>query len=338
MPIDIVLTFHRKVPHKTFKIEVGQSPLKRFTVNTDVLTHRSRFLAATRKPEWLAGNDSSKPVDLSDEDPDVFQFYLDCVCLGAKSLQKFTTEFERQMSSYGPIVDVFFTKTEPDESSITRIFGEVGPIKSVRVGSRGAFKGYSYRVEFASAESAAGALARFRVHTYNGHRLQAYISPASKMKVEAAKIKLSAEGCEALINLYLLADKLQDLTTANMVIDELMRFVSITGRIPTHAATRFTYNSTASSNLLRMLLRDYWIYCSPADVLENLEADTFPQDLVRDIAKELMRFKLGNLTSEKCRRDMCSDKCRYHQHDNEHPRCGTQRVVACVRWPTAKST
>ena len=49
----------------TFDVRVGQLPgnLKRFTVHTDIFTQRSKFLAAARKPEWIAG-DATKPVDL----------------------------------------------------------------------------------------------------------------------------------------------------------------------------------------------------------------------------------------------------------------------------------
>jgi hypothetical protein len=76
------LTSARYDLQATFDIIVGKppSPVQRFTVHTDVFTQRSRFLCAVRKPQWLT--DVTKPVDLTDEDPEIFQAYLNCVYFG----------------------------------------------------------------------------------------------------------------------------------------------------------------------------------------------------------------------------------------------------------------
>ena len=81
--------------------------MERFTVHADVFTQRSRFFATARKPEWLAG-DSSKPVDLSDEDPDIFQAYLNCVYVGAETLEEIPGSFESEVrESTGGFPDVW---------------------------------------------------------------------------------------------------------------------------------------------------------------------------------------------------------------------------------------
>lgn len=65
----------------TFDVIVGDpssSECKRFTLHTNVFVAQSGFLAATRKPEWISQN-PGEPVDLKDEDPELFQAYINCV-------------------------------------------------------------------------------------------------------------------------------------------------------------------------------------------------------------------------------------------------------------------
>ena len=109
-----------------------------------------------------------------------------------------------------------------------------------------------------------------------------------------------------------------------MIMDELIKFVAQTGEIPKHGPTSLAYNSTADSSPLRALLRDYWVYQIPTDGADHLKANDFPKDFLQDVATELMLVKLGKATAEVCKRHVCSDKCLYHQHDDEHPTCGAQ--------------
>lgn len=62
---------------------VGKAPAQRFTVYTDVLTSRSGFFKAARKPEWT---DATQPTCLEDEEPAVFTRYLNCVYFGVQTL------------------------------------------------------------------------------------------------------------------------------------------------------------------------------------------------------------------------------------------------------------
>jgi hypothetical protein len=89
------LTSYRHDFSFTFDVRVGQLPrhVKRFPVHTNIFTQRSKFLAAARKPEWIAG-DATKPVDLSDVNPDVFQAYLNCVYVGLETLEEIPGAFE----------------------------------------------------------------------------------------------------------------------------------------------------------------------------------------------------------------------------------------------------
>jgi hypothetical protein len=74
----------------TFDVIVGDqsSPeSKRFTLHTDVFVAQSGFLAAVRKPEWIA-QDPEKPVDLQDEDPELFQAYMNITYFGSETIEQ----------------------------------------------------------------------------------------------------------------------------------------------------------------------------------------------------------------------------------------------------------
>lgn len=232
-------------------------------------------------------------------------------------------DFERQMSNFNTAVDVIVTKSEPDEGSLARSLEPFGHIDSVQLVSRSAFNSCLYSIKFATAEGASKARARGHGRTLDGHIFQAYRSVTSQKKAGAMKIRLSDEGCEALIKLYLLADKLQDLITANMIVDELIQFVTHTREIPKHMATSLAYESTARGSPLRMLLRGYWVYRPPISGIEYIETHDFPKDFLQDVATELLRFKWNMDKSKGSVRDECPDNYRYHQHDREHPKCAS---------------
>lgn len=314
------LTSHRYDLRATFDVLVGQAPAERFAVHTDVLTAYSKFLAATRKPEWLAGN-ASRPVDLSDEDPEVFQAYLNCVYFGPKALREHIVEFERQMSAFKVELFVCVAHADPDEDSVARFFEKYDGLKRVRFKKNSGVT-CSYYVAFDTAENAAKASANIDGQLLGGRTLTACTSGGCERIARLARSGLADNGSEALIRLFLLADKLQDLTTVNMVMDQLVEFIANTNEIPKVAPTSFAYNSTASSNPLRAFLRDCWVYRMPTDGIDHFKTDDFPKDFLQDVATELMCLKQGAATSEDYEQNKGSNKCLYHQHDNEHPTCG----------------
>jgi hypothetical protein len=126
-------------------------------------------------------------------------------------------------------------------------------------------------------------------------------------------------GYEAMIRLYLLADKLQDLVTANMIMDELILFSSGAGGNPKHLAVSLAYSSTTNTSPLRKLLRDYWVHNVPNDGPELITDNDYPKEFLRDVAAETMRVNLGDVEGEDP--NECSETCRYHQHDDTVPEC-----------------
>lgn len=267
----------------------------------------------------------TKPVDLTDEDPEVFQAYLNCVYFGPQTLREHGDEFERQLQSFHAKLFVYSTDAV-DEASLERALAKFGHVKSIELRSRTYnVIGCYYRIEFDTAEGAAKAFANIEGHMIGDQKFRVFVPPTSRLsRVDAPKSGFSQTGFESLIKLYLLADKLQDLTTANMVMGELIRFAAQTNEIPRRAAISLAYDSTTESNPIRTLLRDYWVYQSPADGISQFKTGNFPKEFLQDVGADPMLLRLGKATTEDCKRDECTDKCLYHQHDDEHPRCGAQ--------------
>ncbi|KAK0258045.1 hypothetical protein LTR91_005770 [Friedmanniomyces endolithicus] len=137
-----------------------------------------------------------------------------------------------------------------------------------------------------------------------------------------------------LYKLYTLTDKLGDLTSANMVIDRIQRYMwrgspNLEDAIP-------AWLSTPTESPLRRLIADtFALKTLPRPLTEQLKEVEVPQDLAVLIAFRLAcrvdileepraskakyadRADRALVASEK--KD--SDKCLYHQHAGLHPKC-----------------
>jgi hypothetical protein len=89
-----ILTPHSHDLEDTFVVVVGSPPSesKRFTLHTSVFVAQSGYLAAARKPEWTAQN-PGQPVDLKDEDPELFQAYMNCVYFGDETIEHWVDDY-----------------------------------------------------------------------------------------------------------------------------------------------------------------------------------------------------------------------------------------------------
>jgi hypothetical protein len=235
----MLLTYSRYDLTSTFDVKVKA---KIFTLHTTVFTERSEFLRAARKPEWL-DNNPNKPVDLEDEDAEVFSTYVNCVYFGSEILQHYADDMASLSKS-----DLI----ERDE------------------------------------------------------------------EVDAA--------FSALIRVYQIADKLRDLITANMVIDEIMKFEDALERIPGDETVALVYRYTPEQNPLRLLMRDYWFHDMQASSAGRM--DDLPHDFFKDVSLEYFRIKARNMERtvreafvKRAGSNVINDKCHYHQHDDKHPRC-----------------
>lgn len=93
-----------------------------------------------------------------------------------------------------------------------------------------------------------------------------------------------------LFALYLLADKLDDIITANLVIDGIMRMSEELRRVPKGVAITQAYGSTAAGNSLRKLCRDYYVHEATTEVLESMREDSFPFQYSQDVMLEFARL------------------------------------------------
>jgi hypothetical protein len=149
--------------------------------------------------------------------------------------------------------------------------------------------------------------------------------------------------CEAhfllLAKTYLLADKLRDLTTANLVIDEYIRFSQTMRRNPDTQVVKHVYESTVHGSPLRRLMRDYTVHETSSHAYLDFHTTKWPEEFCRDILVEFLRAQDGNpIEAFKCKQalglpqKLCADRCHYHLH--EGPGCVTERSAgfcACAK-------
>ena len=129
-------------------------------------------------------------------------------------------------------------------------------------------------------------------------------------------------------DLYLLADTLRDLKTANLVMDALIKFSDSCRRSFTDEIINHVYDSTAHGNPLRKLIRDECVYETNSSDYMQMHIVSYHAEFTRDVLVEFLRLRDPKLRETvhdvyqlhgKHGRNV--DKCHYHQHDETHPRC-----------------
>lgn len=103
-------------------------------------------------------------------------------------------------------------------------------------------------------------------------------------------------GFKDLIATYVLADKLMDPTTANMVIDDIIWFGEETLTVPTVEPINLAYDSTLPGSPLRKLIRDLYIHEALHNSVETtMQSDPHPDFLV-DFAIESNKLKWDGIS------------------------------------------
>ena len=143
---------------------------------------------------------------------------------------------------------------------------------------------------------------------------------------------IPGESLGDILKLYILADKLGDLTTANFVIDQVDDLM-----LATKAFRRFkednagdledirslvqAWHATPANSPLRRLLVDYFARPENCGELCNmLDQEEAAGDFAVSIARRLA-MKAANIP-EIAHDSYLSPACEYHQHDARHPQCG----------------
>lgn len=133
---------------------------------------------------------------------------------------------------------------------------------------------------------------------------------------------------EIFVDLYLLADRLRDVQTANLVMDELIRFSDHGQESFPDKITRRIYDATVRGNPLRKLVRDECVYETNSSSYMHVHVDGGHPEFTRDVMVEFLRLRDVNLEERVKdvytlheRHERKINKCHYHQHDATHPRC-----------------
>lgn len=135
-----------------------------------------------------------------------------------------------------------------------------------------------------------------------------------------------------LVDVYILADKLGDLLTANTVVDGMIQHLDAHQMVPpdsviAHAMTKFSIDSP-----IARLFVDLFVHEAHADCMRStIEQGIVLQAILNEIL--LVTNRLASDNRWKSIRNIfqrhyytSNHKCRYYQHDNEHPRCGKDCV------------
>jgi len=142
-------------------------------------------------------------------------------------------------------------------------------------------------------------------------------------------IQLNKSEFSSLIRLYVLADKLCDLRTANMVIDRFVSYSDKAETIPGPGDVELSYNSTASGSPLRKVLCDYFLHEIRDDDLNTMaKTNELPRDFLQDVVVGYLEIKHTNVGKPKAvgapfRLTISKmARCRYHQHCSKSvPEC-----------------
>lgn len=136
---------------------------------------------------------------------------------------------------------------------------------------------------------------------------------------------------QALIMIFVLADRLYDLLTASIVTDEIIDYPDRMSMLPDSTATNLEYASTATTNPLRALMRDYCVYKAGNVQFVHDMSSKYHTEFFRDVVVEYVKTKSRSLestttTTVKTAFDIAVstiEKCKHHQHDENFPSCSS---------------
>lgn len=129
-----------------------------------------------------------------------------------------------------------------------------------------------------------------------------------------------------LVRSWVLSDKLRDVSASNMFIDALIELSEKVEKLPSKQVLSLALQSSIPSSAICQLFVDYWAY--------EVDPDAFTTD--HSLIPIWFIFKVAEKKTQLCRDNLgariedvffgrCVSKhlCRYHQHDENHPYCGT---------------
>jgi hypothetical protein len=108
------------------------------------------------------------------------------------------------------------------------------------------------------------------------------------------------EGRDDVVMLYLLADKLNDTATANLVVDDMIRASEELRVTPCERDVALVYESTVAGSHLRKLCRDYYVNEVLTIDMEDIHKGRLPFRFLQGVILEFARLS-GRQQGEMCR-------------------------------------
>lgn len=153
---------------------------------------------------------------------------------------------------------------------------------------------------------------------------------------------------ERQIDLYVLADKLEDDKTANKIIDRIYKHSDAISGLPIENTLSHACSSTETDSPLRALLRDMMIYEGTNDSWIDGDTYSLPKEFIKDVMIKFMKIKrtceisgttfdevFGPEVMKMRMLNCCYDK--YEHGDKETPKCTQSRSIQVDDLPAVDS-
>ena len=100
------------------------------------------------------------------------------------------------------------------------------------------------------------------------------------------------EDLRFIIDVYLMADRSLDPSTANVLMRELATFVHVHAWFTDEAIVNYVYASTTENSPLRMFVRDWWLFSADRSWAERSKPDwKLPLEFLQDLIIEMARLR-----------------------------------------------
>ncbi|KAK6438858.1 hypothetical protein LTR95_004942 [Oleoguttula sp. CCFEE 5521] len=144
--------------------------------------------------------------------------------------------------------------------------------------------------------------------------------------------KFSQRHWRTLTDLHILADRMLDSQTNNLVMDTLLHSVGASPSLPNDETMCKIYEATVVGSPLRKIAVDWALH--ELDQQSNQPpTDDLPREMLQDIFCEYRRLKSVDGNGTRIVNTVFwvdavdRPKCYYHQHDKGHPKCKSVGVL-----------
>jgi hypothetical protein len=252
------------------------------------LTQRSEFFRAARSEHWITKPD--QPTMLDDHEPATFSLYLHCVTFGAEALDEHidaiavVTDTENDSDSDNDSDGDSESHSDSDDDSDSDSGGS-----SEDDGGR--------KKDCGEGDAEGGALEEESSTPGTDDNESSTRDPSGSGDAIFSESELVDK---RLVDLYLLADKLLDPTTANMAIDKWVCMVAAKGTFPSNLMIIHVYRSTTAGSPLRRLIRDWHIHKVNLTWAEELRQMEHPREFMEDIIIEMVALQRDKPEGRTC--------------------------------------